>query len=429
MADASLPILPNDPRPLRVLFLDLNAYFASVEQQERPELRGRPVAVCPVMTDSSFVIAASYEAKACGVRTGTQIGEAKRLCPEIALVPARAPVYVHYHQAVIDAVESVLPVDRVCSIDEMQCRLIGQEREPEVARQLAQKIKRTIQGQAGECLTCSVGLAPNAFLAKLATDIQKPDGLVTLTVDDLDRRLRGLSLTEFAGINRRMQARLQAAGVFRSDDLLEASPERLRRAFGSVTGDRWYYLLRGYELPSPPAPRHSLGHSHVLPPELRDDAGCREVLLRLVHKAAARLRSLELWTSDMHAGVSGFERSWGAHTRLDPTQDTVSLVEALLRLWEGRAFSRPRTVSVTFTSLSPAGEVTPSLFDTSRDRAAFSRAVDAMNQKYGKNSVWLAAMQRGKDMASEKIAFHKTELFQEGKGDNVWPGTHQAAGA
>lgn len=429
MADIVLPILPNDSRPLRVLFLDLNAYFASVEQQERPELRGKPVAVCPVMADSSFVIAASYEAKRFGVRTGTQIGEARRLCPGIHFAPARAPLYVHYHQAVIDAVESVLPVERVCSIDEMQCRLLGDEREPEAARALAQGIKRAIRERVGECLTCSVGLAPNAFLAKLATDLEKPDGMVTLLVGELDRRLRGLSLTEFAGINRRMQARLQAAGIFRSDDLLDASPDRLRRAFGSVIGDRWYYLLRGYELPSAEAPRHSLGHSHVLPPDMRSDAGCREVLLRLVHKAAARLRSLGLWTSEMHAGVSGFERSWGAHTRLDPCQDTVSLVEALLRLWEGRDFARPRTVSVTFSSLAPAAEVTPSLFAVTHERAAFSHAVDAMNGKYGKNSVWLAAMQRGKDTASEKIAFHKTELFQEGKGDNVWHGTRGEVGA
>src|SRR5947209_20498666 len=100
MVDDTLPFMLRDERPLRVLFLDLNAYFASVEQQERPELRGRPIAVVPVMADTSFVIAASYEAKKFGVKTGTQIGEAKVMCPEIELVDARPPVYVAYHNRI-----------------------------------------------------------------------------------------------------------------------------------------------------------------------------------------------------------------------------------------------------------------------------------------------------------------------------------------
>ena len=131
-----------DERPLRVLFLDLNAYFASVEQQERPELRGRPIAVVPVMADTSFVIAASYDAKKFGIKTGTQIGEAKALCPELELVDARPPLYVGYHNRIIEVAESVLPVDKVCSIDEMRFRLIGTERSPECAVELAKQSAR-----------------------------------------------------------------------------------------------------------------------------------------------------------------------------------------------------------------------------------------------------------------------------------------------
>ncbi|NUM78422.1 DNA polymerase, partial [candidate division KSB1 bacterium] len=126
--------------PLRWLFLDLNAYFASIEQELRPELRGKPVGVVPVMTDSTCCIAASYEAKAFGVKTGTIVRDAKKLCPKIQLVEARHRVYVEYHHKIVQAVESCLPVAAVLSIDEMACRLIGRERELEKALAFGRKI-------------------------------------------------------------------------------------------------------------------------------------------------------------------------------------------------------------------------------------------------------------------------------------------------
>ena len=145
------------------LFLDLNSYFASCEQQERPELRGRPIAIVQMMTDSTCAIAASYEAKAFGVKTGTAIWEAKKLCPSLVLVKARQQLYAQYHHRIIAAVDTCLPVAKVCSIDEMACRLMGREREVPEAKELAHKIKQAIQQQVGQCMTCSVGLAPSIF--------------------------------------------------------------------------------------------------------------------------------------------------------------------------------------------------------------------------------------------------------------------------
>jgi DNA polymerase-4 len=420
MVDVDLPILDKDKRPLRILFLDLNSYFASCEQQEQPELRGRPIAVCPVMADTSFVIAASYEAKAFGVKTGTQIGEAKRMCPEIELVHARPPVYVAYHKKVLEVAESVLPIEEVCSIDEMRFRLIGVECEPENAVALAKKMKAAIREGVGEQMTCSVGIAPNSFLAKVGTDMQKPDGLVVLEAKDLPQKLFDLKLTDFAGINKKMQIRLNAAGIFTAQQMCEASRQELLQAFGSVVGERWYYLLRGYDLSSEKHSQKTMGHSHVLPPDLRTDDGCREVLLRLLHKAAARLRSNNLWASAMAVYVSGFKKSWTTRVKLPPTQDSVTLTEYFMKVWPDRDFLLPRSVGVTFTELKPSEEVTPSLFDATAERSQFNHAVDKVNQKFGKNKVFLAGMEHAKDAATEKIAFNKTWLFSEGKDDNEW---------
>src|SRR6201997_5412248 len=166
-----------DAPRLQWLFLDLNSYLASVEQELRPELRDRPMAVVPLLADTTCCIAASYEAKKYGVRTGTQVGEAKRLCPGIVLVEARHEVYVDYHHRIVEAVESCVPVTSVMSIDEMACRLIGREQPLLAALELAAKVKLAVRQKAGETLCCSVGLAPNRYLAKVASDMEKPDGL------------------------------------------------------------------------------------------------------------------------------------------------------------------------------------------------------------------------------------------------------------
>lgn len=410
-----------DPRPLRVLFLDLNAYFASVEQQERPELRNRPIAVVPVMADTSFVIAASYEAKAYGIKTGTQIGEAKRLCPEIELVDARPPLYVAYHNRIVGVAESVLPVEKVCSIDEMRCRLIGTERTPECAWDLAMRMKERIKEKVGTCMTCSIGIAPNAFLAKVASDMEKPDGLTILQAHDLPHRLHELKLTDFAGINKRMQVRLNGAGIFTAEQMCAATRKELSAAFGSVIGEKWWYLLQGYEVNDPERDRRTLSHSHVLSPRLRHDQGCREALLRILHKAAARLRTAELWACGMTVYIGGFKKSWSVSLRLPPTQDSVTMTEYALEAWETRDFVQPKQVGVVFYDLLPAEGVTPSLFDATLDRAKFSQAVDRVNGKFGKNKVYLAGMEHAKDSAPERIAFNKTWLFSEGKGDNDLP--------
>ncbi len=127
------PLMCAPPEPLgepfvNWLFVDLNSYFASVEQQVRPELRGKPVAVVPVEADTTCCIAASYEAKAYGVKTGTIVADAKRLCPDLILVEGRHELYTDYHHRIIKAVESCVPVTAVCSVDEMACRLMGRER-------------------------------------------------------------------------------------------------------------------------------------------------------------------------------------------------------------------------------------------------------------------------------------------------------------
>lgn len=418
MVDATLPIVTGD-RKLRYLFLDLNAYFASVEQQERPELRGKPIAVVPLVADTTFVIAASYEAKRHGVKTVMRVDEAKRLCPELILVEGRPPVYVHYHDRTLEVVDTLLPVEKIWSIDEMSIRLLGKEREREAAVALAMELKRRITTQVGECLKCSIGIAPNTFLAKTATEMQKPDGLVVLEASDLPQALYRLKITDFAGINYRMQARINAAGIYTVQQMCEADPKKLRRAFGSVTGERWWHLLRGFELKSEESARKSLSHSHVMGPQYRTEEGVKQLLLRLIHKASARLRANNLAARAMEVHVSG-KKDWSVGIRVDATNDAVTFTERFLEAWPGRTFESPLKAAVVFHDLQPVETLTPSLFGNAQERMKLSGAIDLINQKYGKNSVFLAGMENARNAAPERIAFNKTWLFEEGKDDNAW---------
>ncbi len=420
---------PSDASPrLRWLFLDLNSYFASVEQQLRPELRNRPVAVVPVMADTTCAIAASYEAKAFGIRTGTQVAEAKRLCPGIALVEARHEVYVDYHNRIVQAVERCLPVSAVCSIDEMACSLLGREQPLLNALQLAHDVKASIRAHAGDTLRCSIGLAPNRYLSKVASDMDKPDGLVALTPDVLDAALRGLTPRDLPGIGARMEKRLHIAGIHTMDQLLALDREAMNRVWGGVGGDKLWHWLRGEDFQDPSLEHNkSISQSHVLAPELRTAEGCYAVAHKLLHKAAMRLRTARLWTTHVSLTIkyavprdaasrqhtSGIpQQSWSQGTGVIECQDNQTLVEALRKLWSQRpvdaAHQKPFYVGVWLGNLVPDHLHTLSLFsslETEARRTRLTTAIDSVNRKYGLEMLGPASMLLAKSAAPTRIAF------------------------
>lgn len=387
--------------------LDMNSYFASVEQQFRPELRGRPVAVVPVMAENTSCIAASYEAKRFGIRTGTKVFEARRLCPDLQIVEARPPLYVQTHEKIVAAVDSVLPIDKVTSIDEMFCKMGLRQRNPDEALTVARQVKAAIHEQVGTHLLCSIGLAPNRFLAKIAGKMQKPDGLTTLSSEDLPHKLHSLSLRDLTGIGSRMHARLERGGVSTVKQLCSCSKDQLRHIWRGVVGERWWYALRGHDLPEQPTHRRTLSHSHVLPPEFRTQGGAKAVLIRLVHKAAARLRKLGYWAGGLAVRLSYARREkWKSATPLPPCQDTQTMVEALSALWKSRPTAgTPLKVSVVLYDLVHDACRTPPLFVEDGRRSELARAMDAVNGRFGSNAVYLAAMHRSLHTAPSRIAF------------------------
>lgn len=392
---------------LRHLFVDLNSYFASVEQEYRPELRGKPVAVAAVMTDRTCCLAASYEAKRFGVKTGVGIGEARRMCPGLKVVEARQSLYVVVHEKIIAAVDSVLPVDKVRSIDEMSCRLPIEVRTMEEITAAAHEVKRAIATQVGSTLKCSIGVAPNVLLAKMATDMQKPDGLTILRESELPERLYALKLNDFPGIAGRMTERLRRCGITTTQQLYAAPVELLSRVWGSrLIGETWWRRIRGEDLPEVPTHRRTVGHSHVLPPELRTDAGAHGVLVRLIHKAAARLRRYQCWARSLSVGVQFYgHRSWSDAVRFPFARDTLTFLEAFHHVWARRPDDRPLKVSITLFDFRTDRDVSAPLFAEDAKRSALADAMDAINGKFASSGIHFAGMMGMEKTAPVRIAF------------------------
>jgi DNA polymerase-4 len=363
------------------------------------------------------------------------VADAKRMCPGLVLVEARHEIYVDFHHRIVEAVESCLPVTAVCSIDEMACRLMGRERPLLAAMELGRRVKARILEQVGPMLRSSVGLATNRYLAKVASDMEKPDGLVALPLDILPEALRQLTLRDLPGIGARTEKRLNDKGITTMEQLLALSCEQAGELWGSVWGERLWHWLQGEDFDMAETGHlKSLSHQHVLAPEMRSPEQAWAVAHKLLHKAAMRLRAQGLWASSIglaigFAGpkgergpVSNFgvpTRGWKSELHLSECQDNQTLIAALSRLWasrpSGAEYAHPYFIGVHLNGLVPDRLHSLNLFEGTEDeqsRARLLAAMDALNNKYGLSTLAPATMLTAFKAAPTRIAFHSIpDLF------------------
>lgn len=402
--------------PLRALYVDFNSYFASVEQQVEKRLRGRPVGVVPMHADTTCCIAASYEAKRFGVKTGTPVWQARELCPDIILVEARPPLYVDYHHRLLEAVSKCLPIERVRSIDEMSCRLQGRDRQRQAATAVAEQVKQEIR-RVGDSLRCSIGIAPNVWLAKTASDMQKPDGLVVLESQDLPDALFRLKLRDLCGIGRNMEIRLHANGIATVEQLCRARQEKMRLIWNGLPGERLHALLRGHEIPDSAAgEKRSISHSHVLPPELRHAQGVEGVLHRLMQKAAVRLRHHGFMAGRLSVKVKFVTREgmrgWAMEQGFEPADQTLVFTRLLSQWWFNRpdwaCRATPFAAAVCLSELTERRLITPDLFavESTDPHTALDATIDQINGHYGKHTIYWGSSYLARQAAPARIAFN-----------------------
>ena len=359
----------------RRLFIDFDSFYASVEQQDDIFYRDKPLIVVPCVSDYTCAIAASYEAKRIGIKTGTRVRDAKAKASNLIVVEARPKRYVEVHNQIIEILYKHFTNIQILSIDEMACEI--DESDDFDCEIIAGLLKFDLQEVLGEKITCSIGVARNVFLSKVAADFNKPNGFTSFG-EDAENKLKSLDLTDLPGIAEKMETRLNKSKIKTIEDLLSFDELKLKKAWGSIIGARWWHMIRGSlqcdygqchnEIPK------SFGHTHVLPPEKRDDAGAFEVFESLLYKSIERLNKNRVAAKRVSIYLSWrntLTKRRGTFKSVSPisiaSMDYAYWTQIALNLWqelpELDINSIPLLVGVRFTRTMKQSDLNLQLFD------------------------------------------------------------------
>ncbi|MBY0370954.1 DNA polymerase, partial [bacterium] len=336
------------------------------------------------------------------------------MCPGIVFVKARHDVYVRYHHRILEALETCTPISRVLSIDEVLVELTGSQKDPAKAVELAKKMKQTVSSEVGEYLKSSVGIATNPLLAKVASDMQKPDGLVTLLKCELPERLFGLKLRDLPGVGAKTEKRLEHQGIKSVAQLCQFSQQEMRKIWNGIWGDRMYLWLRGEQLVLPESGPKSLGHQHVLEPAARNPESATRVLTELLVKAALRLRRDGFYARKLAVEVTMLDPHPAFHKEvtIEETQATLPLLRTLKSILHTFPSGKPLRVGVMLSGFVAADRHQLSLLTDEREDS-LARAVDQINEKFGKNAVSYSGMGLTEKSVETKIAFQRIPDISE----------------
>lgn len=382
------------PAHRTILHADLDAFFASVEQRDNPELRGKPVLVGGA-GQRGVVAAASYEARAFGCRSAMPGAVARRLCPQAVFVKPDFARYKAASDAVFAVFESVTPLVEPLSIDEAFLDVTGSERLLGGGREIAAKIKRDVRAKTG--LTVSLGVAPSKLVAKIASDLNKPDGLVVVEPGMVDAFLAPLEIARLWGVGAVGQAKLERLGVRTFGDVRRLDLKTLQSLFG-VMGERLYDRCRGIDDRPVVTDRRakSIGHERTFGENLESLDQCHAQVVDLAERVAWRLRRADRAAGAITLKVRNgqFRTITRNHTLAEPTRDSGVLVRealALLEVWALRHFEPVRLLGVSTSRLgTPQG---PGLFDAAEHERSsrVDDAADAIRAKFGDRAIGRAS--------------------------------------
>ncbi|HCW52080.1 MAG TPA: DNA polymerase IV [Clostridiales bacterium] len=387
--------------PRWVLHVDMDAFFASVEQVLDPTLAGRPVIVCGRAEERGVVSAASYEARRYGVRSAMPTAQAKRLCPEGVFVSANHRAYREYSRRVLGVLKRFTPLFEQTSVDEAYLDITGCEKLLGGPVAAARKVKEAVRAETG--LTCSVGVAPNRLLAKMGSEMQKPDGLTLIRVEDVPGLIWPLPVGRLHGVGPRTAARLRALGLQTIGDLARYPVDLLVREFG-VAGRHLHDAANGRdETPvTPPdeagAPK-SLSRETTFSRDVDDAEELERALLALSEDVASRLRregyrGRTVTVKIRRADFSTVTRSRTLGTPTDLTEEIYEAARSAFASW-WRPSVRIRLLGVGVTNLETGGDGPRTLFDPREKLQRVSRAVDRIRNRYGERSVVRARLLSG----------------------------------
>ncbi len=417
-----------------VMHVDMNSYFASVEQQANPFLRGKPVAICSRVTRNACVIACSIEAKKLGVKTGHRLSEARELAPDIVALEVDPPKVRATTERIFSIFADYTSAVEAYSIDEAFLDLTGMTSCFGEAKEKALEIKRRIRTEAGDWLRCSVGISYTRWLAKFAGELQKPDGLTILEKDGLLAAYRGKPVTEAWGIADGWKKRLEAIGIRTLEELFLSDPFDLKRRFG-MGGYMIWANLAGIDIeqvkPIDNSKPKSVGHSYVFHKRTADEREVSAIMMKLCERVGRRLRRIGLesqkvfvsWGSEEGGPARRQAYNHGVRACGEPAFESYDIFRtawsAFRERWDGGTVF---FLAVTAIHLSPVSGQT-SFFEGKERAKRIAAALDAVNDRHGEYSVFRGRMWGTSESAPERIGFRKTlEPSWRGEGTEYFSG-------
>jgi len=409
-----------------VFFVDMNSFFATCEQQVNYYLRNRPVAVCVYTGKYGCVIAPSIEAKKQGIKLGMRLNEAIKVCPDLVPLETHPVRYREFHVKIMEVLrkycDDVIPK----SIDEAIMNLTSYRNIYKDHDALAHQIKKDIREQVGDYMKCSIGIAPNAFLAKLASDLQKPDGLVKIMPDNIDDVLKKLQLTDLPGISKGMAARLEKGNIYTPLELRYATPEYLKAVCKSVVGLYWHQRLHFAETDLQTGDYKSMqAMRQVSKAQRQHVATLEEIFLTLCMTLEKRMVKNEVFARDISVSFRYENGSqWSDKiTRDHPIQDGTEILELIkLRMKKFRSLHQCEplmneeivSMGVGVTGFVPAELVQYDMFADNVKKNNLRKTVYDIKGKYGKDKIMKAIELRENEVMKDVIGFGSVkDLFVE----------------
>lgn len=405
----------NTEHPL-IMHIDLNSCFATVEQQARPMLRGRPVAIVNRRTEHTMIVTASYEAKALGVGLGMSVKEAKQIAPDLVALESDPSKYRYVYHKLMAIMNDYSAHVLMKSIDEgvidfSDATELMRRRD---IRDIGMEIKQRLRDEVGVAMRCNVGIATNRFLAKTAAGLHKPDGLDVITADNLRETFSKLELMDLTGIAKKNAQRLNAVGIFTPLEFLDADATTLRKiVFKSICGDEWHQRLRGWEVDKRDFPLRSAGRQYVL----ESNTLTREQILKRLHHLCESVGRKVRSQGKAARGVSVYAKSyehgyWHArHMASLPFASDQAIYTQACLLFE-RAPERVKEIGITCYELSDDDDAQLSLFgDTLAREQSIISAMDEINDRYGERTVHSADTLGTGIYVKQKIPFGSTRYL------------------
>ena len=382
-----------------ILHIDMDAFFASVEQRDHEEYRGKPV-IIGGLGPRGVVSTASYEARKFGVHSAMPMVTARRRCPDAIFLPGDHAKYSVVSRQIFSVLARFSPVIEQLSIDEGFLDLTGMERLMDSPRAYGEAIKRAVCEETG--LTASVGVAPNKFLAKLASDMEKPDGLVVIRPEDAERVLAPLPVSRIFGVGKKTEARLSALGFKTIGQLAAADRSRLARALGDRMAAQLIALAHGLDdrPVEPTRAAQSIGREETFDEDIHSREEAERVLLSLSEEVGWRLRreGLSARTVTLKLRFAPFDTYTRQQTFPDPVsydEDIFAAARALFRAFPSPPGAGIRLLGGSAGNLCTEGEL--SLFDDHEKKEKLYGAIDRLKSRFGENILTRAALTKPKD--------------------------------